>query len=101
MSEFSLKLSDDQIGLQSWVHGFAEDVVRPAAEEWDEKEEFPYPIVQQAAEIGGARDERHEHALGVKRVDLTHAEFHVSFGVIVAVEIVDGGNRSASFFLPR
>ena len=52
MSEFSLKLSDDQIGLQSWVHGFAEDVVRPAAEEWDEKEEFPYPIVQQAAEIG-------------------------------------------------
>ncbi|MEC7366772.1 MAG: acyl-CoA dehydrogenase family protein, partial [Actinomycetota bacterium] len=52
MSDFSLKLSDDQIGLQSWVHGFAEDVVRPAAEEWDEKEEFPYPIVQQAAEIG-------------------------------------------------
>ena len=30
MSDFSLKLSDDQIGLQSWVHGFAEDVVRPA-----------------------------------------------------------------------
>ena len=52
MSDFSLKLSDDQIGLQSWVHGFAEDVVRPAAEEWDEKEEFPYPIVEQAAEIG-------------------------------------------------
>ena len=26
--------------------------MRPAAEEWDEKEEFPYPIVQQAAEIG-------------------------------------------------
>ena len=39
MSDFSLKLSDDQIGLQSWVHGFAEDVVRPAAEEWDEKED--------------------------------------------------------------
>ena len=52
MSDFSLKLSDDQIGIQSWVHGFAEDVVRPAAEEWDEKEEFPYPIVQQAAESG-------------------------------------------------
>ena len=52
MSDFSLKLSDDQIGIQSWVHGFAEDVVRPAAEEWDEREEFPYPIVQQAAEIG-------------------------------------------------
>ena len=52
MTDFSLKLSEDQIGIQSWVHGFAEDVVRPAAEEWDEKEEFPYSIVQQAAEIG-------------------------------------------------
>ena len=52
MTDFSLKLSEDQIGIQSWVHGFAEDVVRPAAEEWDEKEEFPYPIVQHAAEIG-------------------------------------------------
>ena len=52
MTDFWLKLSEDQIGIQSWVHGFAEDVVRPAAEEWDEKEEFPYPIVQQAAEIG-------------------------------------------------
>ena len=39
MTDFSLKLSEDQIGIQSWVHGFAEDVVRPAAEEWDEKEE--------------------------------------------------------------
>ena len=37
MSDFSLKLSDDQIGIQSWVHGFAEDVVRPAAEEWGER----------------------------------------------------------------
>jgi alkylation response protein AidB-like acyl-CoA dehydrogenase len=34
------------------VHDFAENVVRPAGEEWDEKEEFPYPIVEQAKEIG-------------------------------------------------
>ncbi len=34
------------------MHGFAEDVMRPNAHEWDEREEFPYPIVQQAAEIG-------------------------------------------------
>jgi acyl-CoA dehydrogenase len=27
-------------------------VLRPAAHEWDEREEFPYEIVQQAAEIG-------------------------------------------------
>ena len=34
------------------MHDFAADVIRPVAEEWDEKEEFPYPVVQQAAEIG-------------------------------------------------
>ncbi len=52
MSEFSLHLSDDQIQLQDWVHQFAADVIRPAAEEWDEREEFPWPIVQEAAKIG-------------------------------------------------
>ncbi len=52
MTEFSMKLSEDQITLQKWVHDFAENVVRPAGEEWDEKEEFPYPIVEQAREIG-------------------------------------------------
>ena len=52
MSEFSMALNEDQLTLQKWVHGFAEDVIRPAAEEWDEKEEFPYPIVEQAREIG-------------------------------------------------
>ena len=51
-TEFSLALNEDQLGIQSWVHGFAEEVVRPAAEEWDEREEFPYPIVEQAAQIG-------------------------------------------------
>jgi alkylation response protein AidB-like acyl-CoA dehydrogenase len=52
MAEFSMELNEDQLQLQKWIHGFAEDVMRPAAHEWDEKEEFPYPIVQQAAEIG-------------------------------------------------
>jgi acyl-CoA dehydrogenase len=45
-------LNEDQLQIQKWVHDFAEDVVRPAGHEWDEREEFPYPIVQQAAEIG-------------------------------------------------
>jgi acyl-CoA dehydrogenase len=49
---FSLELSDDQRDIQEWVHGFAEKTVRPAAHEWDEKEEFPWPIVQEAAKIG-------------------------------------------------
>ena len=52
MSDFSMKLNEDQLTLQKWVHGFAEDVMRPAAEEWDEREEFPWPIVEEAAQIG-------------------------------------------------
>jgi len=52
MAEFSLALSDDQLELQKWVHDFAATVVRPAAHEWDEREEFPYPIVEEAAKIG-------------------------------------------------
>ena len=51
-TEFSLALNEDQLGIQNWVHGFAEEVVRPAAEEWDEREEFPYPILEQSAQIG-------------------------------------------------
>src|SRR5918993_2717332 len=52
MAEFSLKLNEDQEQIKKWVHDFAESVVRPAAEEWDEKEQFPFPIVQEAANIG-------------------------------------------------
>jgi acyl-CoA dehydrogenase len=49
---FSLELSDDQRDIRDWVHGFAEGVVRPAASEWDEREETPWPIIQEAAKIG-------------------------------------------------
>jgi acyl-CoA dehydrogenase len=49
---FSLELSQDQKDIREWVHGFAEGVIRPAAHEWDEKEEFPWPILQEAAKIG-------------------------------------------------
>jgi acyl-CoA dehydrogenase len=52
MSDFSLALNEDQLQIQKWVHDFAETVIRPAAEEWDEREEFPWPIVQEAAKIG-------------------------------------------------
>ena len=34
------------------MHGFAEQTVRPAASEWDEREETPWPIIQEAANIG-------------------------------------------------
>src|SRR5438093_3062865 len=52
MAEFSLDLNEDQQQIQKWVHDFAEDVVRPAGHEWDEREETPWPIIEQAAEIG-------------------------------------------------
>ena len=52
MGEFSLALDEEQQQLQKWIHEFAADVVRPAAHEWDEREEFPMPIVQEAARIG-------------------------------------------------
>src|SRR5438067_7075548 len=49
---FSLALTQDQKDIRDWVHGFAADVVRPAAHEWDEKEETPWPIIEEAAKIG-------------------------------------------------
>jgi acyl-CoA dehydrogenase len=49
---FSMELSDDQRDIRDWVHGFAEDVVRPAAAEWDEREETPWPVIREAAKIG-------------------------------------------------
>ncbi|HEU0042565.1 MAG TPA: acyl-CoA dehydrogenase family protein, partial [Jiangellaceae bacterium] len=52
MNGFSLGLSDEQAELRAWVHGFAADVLRPAAAEWDEREETPWPIIAEAAKIG-------------------------------------------------
>jgi alkylation response protein AidB-like acyl-CoA dehydrogenase len=52
MADFSLELSDDVQQIQKWVHDFAADVISPAAHEWDEREEFPWPIVKEAAQTG-------------------------------------------------
>ena len=52
MAEFSLQINDDQLQIKDWIHEFAKDVMRPAAQEWDDREEFPWPIVQEAANIG-------------------------------------------------
>jgi acyl-CoA dehydrogenase len=49
---FSLELNQDQKDVREWVHGFAQNVVRPAASEWDEREETPWPVIQEAAKIG-------------------------------------------------
>src|SRR5436190_2242316 len=52
MGDFSLALNEDQVQIQKWVHEFAERTIRPAAAEWDEREETPWPIIQEAARIG-------------------------------------------------
>jgi acyl-CoA dehydrogenase len=52
MTDFSLELNEDQLQLQKWIHDFAVDVIRPAAGEWDEREETPWPIIEEAAKIG-------------------------------------------------
>ena len=49
---FNMELSQDQKDIRDWVHGFAADVVRPAASEWDEREETPWEIIGEAAKIG-------------------------------------------------
>jgi alkylation response protein AidB-like acyl-CoA dehydrogenase len=48
----SFDLTEDQLELQKWVHQFAADVVRPAAHEYDEREAFPWEVLQEAATIG-------------------------------------------------
>nr|WP_188296618.1 acyl-CoA dehydrogenase family protein [Streptomyces sp. CBMA156] len=42
----------DQLAVRDWLHGFAADVMRPAAAEWDEREETPWPVIQEAAKLG-------------------------------------------------
>jgi alkylation response protein AidB-like acyl-CoA dehydrogenase len=52
VADFSLALTDDQKTLQKWLHDFAAEVIRPAAAEWDEREETPWPIIAEAAKVG-------------------------------------------------
>ncbi|MFC5176346.1 acyl-CoA dehydrogenase family protein [Nocardioides taihuensis] len=52
MTTPSFELGQDHLDLRAWVHDFAAEVVRPAAAEWDEREEFPWPVVEEAARVG-------------------------------------------------
>ena len=45
-------LTEEQKELQKWAHEFAEREIRPVAAEYDESEEFPWPVLQKAAEAG-------------------------------------------------
>ncbi|MGY3199528.1 acyl-CoA dehydrogenase family protein [Streptomyces sp. TE5632] len=52
MAEFTMELNEEQKEVRDWLHGFAADVIRPAAAEWDEREETPWPVIQEAAKVG-------------------------------------------------
>jgi alkylation response protein AidB-like acyl-CoA dehydrogenase len=52
MGGFCPELGDDVVQVRDWVRAFARDVIRPAGAEWDEREETPWPVLQEAAKIG-------------------------------------------------
>jgi alkylation response protein AidB-like acyl-CoA dehydrogenase len=45
-------LTEEQRELQKWAHEFAEKEIRPVAAHYDDTEEFPWPVVKKAAEVG-------------------------------------------------
>jgi acyl-CoA dehydrogenase len=46
------QLTEDHLTARKWAHEFAEKEIRPVAPEYDESEDFPWPVVKKAAEIG-------------------------------------------------
>jgi acyl-CoA dehydrogenase len=46
------ELTEDQVAAQKWVREFAEKEIRPVASQYDETEDFPWPVLSKAAEIG-------------------------------------------------
>jgi acyl-CoA dehydrogenase len=45
-------LTEEQLELKKWAHEFAEKEIRPVAAFYDESEDFPWPILRKAAEVG-------------------------------------------------
>jgi len=48
----SFTITEDHQTLKQWVHDFAETVIRPKAADYDEREEFPWEVLEEAAKIG-------------------------------------------------
>ena len=46
------QLTEDQITTRKWAHEFAENEIRPVAAHYDETEEYPWPVLKKAAELG-------------------------------------------------
>src|SRR4051812_46873540 len=49
---FTLELTDEQQALRSKAQAFAREVIRPAAPEYDREQEFPWPVIEEAARSG-------------------------------------------------
>jgi len=49
---FSLELTDEHSELRDKTHQFARDVIRPVAAEYDQAQEFPWPVLEEAASHG-------------------------------------------------
>src|ERR1700727_3639133 len=49
---FSLDLTDEQTSLRDQTHRFARDVIRPVAAQYDQAQEFPWPVLDEAARQG-------------------------------------------------
>ncbi|WTK92290.1 acyl-CoA dehydrogenase family protein [Streptomyces sp. NBC_01508] len=47
-----MELDADLVETRTWARGFAQNVLRPAASEWDEREDIAWPVIQEAAKIG-------------------------------------------------
>ncbi|HEX6713460.1 MAG TPA: acyl-CoA dehydrogenase family protein [Thermoleophilaceae bacterium] len=46
---FTLELTEDQQSLREKTAAFAREVIRPAASEYDQRQEFPWPVIEEAA----------------------------------------------------
>ena len=49
---FSLELTEEQSQLRDKTHQFARDVIRPVASEYDQAQDFPWPVLEEAAKQG-------------------------------------------------
>jgi len=50
MADFGL--TSEQKEFQKWIHEFSEKEIRPVAPQYDETEDFPWPVLKKAAEVG-------------------------------------------------
>src|SRR5260370_4989415 len=77
----SFELTDEQREIRDWVHSFAEKEIRPVAHQYDESEEFPWPVVKKAAEVG---------LYGVEFLQQTFSDTTGIMPALVAEELTSG-----------